>query len=65
MKARYENRQLIHSPFPAKLNRCITSMQELYLGSIPMMDPMSLLDYPQVACGTGEVLISVEEDMKG
>lgn len=41
----------------------LISMQELYLGSTLMMDPMSLLDYPQVECGTGEVLIAVEGDM--
>lgn len=37
-------------------------VQEMYLGSVLMMDPMSLLDYPECD-GTGEVLIVVEGDM--
>lgn len=46
-------------------NFSLISMQELYLGSTLMVDPMSLLDYPQVESGTGEVLIAVEGDMRG
>ncbi|CAM9578784.1 unnamed protein product [Pylaiella littoralis] len=38
------------------------SGQDMYLGSVLMMDPMSLLDYPEFD-GIGEVLIVVEGDM--
>eukprot|EP00903_Cladosiphon_okamuranus_P015689 g14486.t1 len=38
------------------------SGQELYLGSELMMDPMSLLDYPEVDSG-GDILIVVEGEM--
>eukprot|EP00752_Nemacystus_decipiens_P010804 g9610.t1 len=38
------------------------SGQELYLGSVLMMDPMSLLDYPEISSG-GDVLIVVEGEM--
>lgn len=38
------------------------SRQELYLDSKLMMDPTSLLDYPQVD-GAREFFISVEGDM--
>ncbi|CAM9207345.1 unnamed protein product [Ectocarpus sp. 13 AM-2016] len=38
------------------------SCQELYLGSVLMMDPMTLLDYPEVD-GAGDVLIVVEGEM--
>lgn len=37
-------------------------LQELYLGSVLMMDPMSLLDYPEVESGR-DVLIVVEGEM--
>lgn len=37
-------------------------LQELYLGSVLMMDPMSLLDYPEVD-GSEDVLISVIGEM--
>lgn len=40
---------------------CIV-LQELYLGSVLMMDPMTLLDYPEVD-GAGDVLIVVEGEM--
>lgn len=36
--------------------------QDLYLGSKLMMDPLSLLDYPE-ADGLGNVLITVEGEM--
>lgn len=43
--------------------RChIRFMQELYLGSVLLMDPMSLLDYPEIDSG-GDVLIVVEGEM--
>ena len=40
------------------------SIQELYLGSTLMMDPMSLLDYPEID-GTGDVFIAVEGEIIG
>ncbi|CAM9193124.1 unnamed protein product [Hapterophycus canaliculatus] len=38
------------------------SCQQLFLGSILMMDPMSLLDYPAID-GKRDVLIVVEGEM--
>ena len=37
-------------------------LQELYLGSVLMMDPMSLLDYPEVD-GSEEILIAIVGEM--
>lgn len=52
----------LHVPYMSKHCPACIALQELYLGSVLMMDPMSLLDYPEVD-GTGDVLIVVEGEM--